>query len=101
MAELDRAFNLTNSGNAEILFQWLMMSIRSKYEPAYPALERFLVRVGRRKFIRPLYQELVDTPGGLQRAQAIYRKARPGYHPISQMTVDELITKAGGTQPAK
>ena len=101
MAELDRAFNLTNSGNAEILFQWLMMSIRSKYEPAYPALERFLVQVGRRKFIRPLYQELVNTPDGLRRAEAIYRKARPGYHPISQVTVDEVVVKAGGAKPAK
>jgi hypothetical protein len=101
MGELDRTFNLTNRGNAEILFQWLMMSIRSKYERAYPALERFLIEVGRRKYIRPLYQELVNTPEGLQRAQAIYRKARPGYHPISQITVDELIAKAGGVKPAK
>ena len=101
MAELDKAFSLTSRGNAEILFQWLMMSIRAKYEPAYPALERFLIEVGRRKFIRPLYQELVNTPDGLQRAQSIYRKARPGYHPISQITVDDLIAKATGTAPKK
>ena len=101
MAQLDQAFNLTKSGNAEILFQWLMMSIRSEYEPAYPAMERFLIEVGRRKFIRPLYQELVNTPDGLRRAQAIYKKARPGYHPISQITVDELIQKAGGAAQTK
>ena len=32
--ELDSAFNLTRSGNSEIAFQWLLMSIRNRYEPA-------------------------------------------------------------------
>ncbi len=91
MTELDRAYNFTNSGNAEILFQWLVMSIRSKYEPAYPALEKFLLEVGRRKYIRPLYQELAKSPEGMQRAKAIYAKARPGYHPIATATIDTIV----------
>jgi len=91
MADLDKAYNFTKSGNAEILFQWLLMSIRSKYEPAYPALDHFLVEVGRRKFIRPLYQELAKTPEGMTRAKAIYAMARPGYHPISAQTIDAIV----------
>jgi leukotriene A-4 hydrolase/aminopeptidase len=88
MAELDRAFHLTRSGNSEIAFQWLLMSIRNRYEPAYPRLEEFLLSVGRRKFIRPLYQELAKTPEGRQRALAIYRRARPTYHPIAVTSID-------------
>ena len=79
MGEVDRAFNLTRSGNSEIAFQWLLMSIQNKYEPAYPRLEEFLLSVGRRKFIRPLYQELAKTPEGRERALEIYRRARPTY----------------------
>lgn len=91
MAGLDAAFNLSNSGNSEILHAWLMNVIANRYEPAYPALERFLTTVGRRKFLQPLYKELAQTPAGTEMALRIYEKARAGYHSISQGTVDEIL----------
>jgi leukotriene-A4 hydrolase len=91
MSDLDSHFHFTESGNSEILFEWLMMSIKNKYQPAYPKLERFLKEVGRRKYIKPLYQELAKTPEGKQRALAIYKQARPAYHPIAAMTIDEVL----------
>ena len=91
MAELDQAFHLTQSGNSEIAFQWLLMSIHNKYEPAYPRLEEFLTSIGRRKFIKPLYEELAKTPEGKERALRIYRRARPTYHPIAVASVDEVL----------
>jgi hypothetical protein len=62
------------------------MAIRNHYEPAYPRLEEFLMTVGRRKYIKPLYDAL-----DLKRATAIYDMARPMYHPITQATLDALI----------
>ncbi|MDQ2974501.1 MAG: M1 family metallopeptidase [Acidobacteriota bacterium] len=91
MAELDDAFHLTQSGNSEIAFQWLMMSIKNRFEPAYPRLEDFLMTIGRRKFIKPLYEELAKTPEGRERALAIYRRARSTYHPISVASIDEVL----------
>ena len=91
MAELDAAFNLTKSGNSEIQFQWLLMSIRSNYAAADQRLEEFLITIGRRKFVKPLYEELIKTPTGKTRATAIYVKARAGYHPITQATVDAVV----------
>ncbi len=91
MGELDEAFRLTASGNSEITNQWLLMSIASGYEPAYTKLEEFLISMGRRKFAKPLYEELVKTPAGKERALAIYRKARPTYHPIAVATVDRIV----------
>jgi hypothetical protein len=96
MRALDEAFQLTQAGNAEIADQWLLMAVRNRYEPAYARLEQFLTTVGRRKFLKPLYEELVKTPEGKQRASNIYAKARSGYHPIAQVTVDELL---GNKQP--
>ncbi|MFN7937661.1 MAG: M1 family metallopeptidase [Bryobacteraceae bacterium] len=93
MAQLDRAFSFTKSGNAEIEFQWLRMSIRHSYALAMPRLEAFLISVGRRKFVRPLFEELLKTEDGRKRAEAIYAKARPGYHPITAATVDDLLAK--------
>jgi leukotriene A-4 hydrolase/aminopeptidase len=91
MAELDRAFRLTASSNAEITNQWLLMAIASGYEAAYPRLGEFLTSMGRRKFLKPLYEALVKTPAGKERALAIYRKARPTYHPIAVATVDKIV----------
>ena len=51
--------------------------------------------MGRRKFLQPLYEELAKTPGGNRRALAIYKQARPLYHPISVAAVDEVLKLAG------
>ncbi len=91
MAQLDAAFHFSQSGNTEIVQQWLLMAIQNDYAPAYPKLEEFLVSVGRRKFLKPLYAELAKTEGGRKRALSIYRKARPGYHPIAVATLDEIL----------
>ncbi len=91
MAELDQAFSLTQSRNAEIIHRWLLESTERDYRPAEPRVEEFLIEVGRRKFLKPLYEALAETPDGKQRAIAIYEKARPGYHPIAQTTVDQIL----------
>lgn len=92
MRELDHVFSFTRTGNSEILEEWLLMAVRNRYDPAYPRLEEFLVTVGRRKYVKPLYEELVKTPEGKTRAAAIYKKARAGYHPITVSTVDGILT---------
>lgn len=91
MAALDKAFHLTKTGNSEILDQWLLMAIQSDYSAAYPKLEEFLTHVGRQKFIKPLYVELMKTPAGQARARTIYAKARSGYHPIAQTLIDKVV----------
>ena len=53
LAELDRAFGLSQSGNSEVLFAWLQLALANRYEPAVPAAERFLPSMGRRKFVAP------------------------------------------------
>ena len=91
MTELDKAFNLTRIGNSEIAFQWLLMSIKNKYSAADTRLEEFLTTIGRRKFVKPLFEELAKTPEGTRRANEIYAKARPGYHPITVASVDAIL----------
>jgi leukotriene-A4 hydrolase len=91
MADLDATFHLSDSGNSEILSVWLIKVVESKYDPAYPALERFLTTVGRRKYLKPLYTELAKTPEGAELGLRIYEKARPGYHSVSQVTVDQIL----------
>ncbi|GAB3222572.1 M1 family metallopeptidase [Hymenobacter seoulensis] len=89
--ELDAAFQLTNSGNSEILAAWFPHTIRAGYSAADAALEQFLTRVGRRKFLAPLYKALLAVPGGTARARRIYATARPNYHAVATVTFDALL----------
>jgi leukotriene A-4 hydrolase/aminopeptidase len=91
MEELDAFGSFTASGNAEITALWLVHAIRNDYAKAFPKLENFLVNVGRRKFLSPLYNELVKTPEGKARAREIYTRARPNYHYVSASTFDKLL----------
>lgn len=91
MAELDAAFNLTDSGNVEILYLWLVRSIETRYAPGIERLERFLLEVGRNKFIRPLYQALVETDWGRDWAIEVYQRARPGYHALTRQAAERAL----------
>jgi aminopeptidase N len=91
MEELDRAFRFTASGNSEILAQWLELSIRHGYRAADERLEEFLMNVGRRKFLKPLYTELAKSEEGKRRALEIYARARPRYHSVSTGTIDKIL----------
>ena len=92
LADLDRTFRLSEQGNSEILFGWLQIAVRHRYEPAIPALERFLTSMGRRKFVRPLFASLMEQgEWGQAHARRIYAIARPGYHPVTSGSVDEIV----------
>ena len=95
LARLEGEFHFTESGNSEILCQWLQMAVEGEYLAAYPRLEEFLYSVGRRKFIKPLYVAMMKTPEGRERARRIYAKARAGYHPIAQATLDGIVGTPG------
>ena len=94
-AELDAAFKFTGTQNAETAFAWYMQAIKGGYEPAMPELENFLMTVGRGKFIYRLYGALKNSEREDHQiwAQDIYEAARPGYHPIAQRRIDDILSK--------
>jgi leukotriene-A4 hydrolase len=91
LSMLDDAFNFSNRGNSEIMAEWYVLSIHKGYQKINPYMEDFLINVGRRKFLEPIYSELAQTDEGLIFARAIYAKARPNYHSISYLTIDEIL----------
>ena len=91
LSALDRQLKLTDSPNPEIAHVWFRLAISNRYSAAYPAMERYMVAIGRRKLIVPLYRDLAATPEGKSLAVKIYAKARDGYHPVAQSTVDALL----------
>ena len=91
LQDLDRTFDFTTTRNSEVLFLWLRIAIRHHYARAMPALERFLTTVGRRKFVRPLFQDLEAQDWGKAEAKRIYVKARPGYHAMTSSALDTIV----------
>ena len=93
LSRIDAAFGFTETGNSEVLCAWLVRAIRAGYRPADERLERFLMTVGRRKYLQPLYEELLASEAGAARARALYAAARPRYHAVSTASLDRLLSK--------
>ena len=89
---LDEKFKLTESGNAIVVSNWLGLSVRTGYLPAYRRLEPFLTRVGRSYLINNIYRALSEsTPEDQELAREIYRKASQGYHPTARPAIEALL----------
>ena len=93
LTALDRRFKLTESMNSEIAHVWYRLAIANRYMAAYPAMERYMIRIGRRKLIVPLYRDLIAYPEGVTLANKIFAEAREGYHPLAQSTIADMLKK--------
>jgi len=91
VAQLDVAWSLSDSGNCAVLKEWFLVCIRSGYERADPALERYLHEQGGMWYLKPLYAELAKTPEGKERALAIFSKARPLYHESTAYEINKIL----------
>lgn len=91
LGQIDAAFKLTASSNNEVLGEWLVVTAANDYRAADARLEQFLLTVGRRKYLTPIYEALLKTAAGQQLARAVYPRARPGYHAITRHTLDGLL----------
>jgi hypothetical protein len=90
---LDAALALNRLGNSEVLYEWLILAVRNGYEPCAPALENFLTRQGRLKFVRPLYRALMELGSwGPPLARRVYARARPTYHSVVAGALDDIVT---------
>jgi aminopeptidase N len=92
-AWLDAALGLTGRGNHEILVEWLTIAAGSDHEPVFPRLREVLRRVGRMKYLRPLYTALGRHPRTRALAREVFAEAAPRYHPLSRRVVAAVMEK--------
>ena len=90
-AWLDAHFQLMGRGNYEILVDWLTLAAAADYEPAFPRIREVLLRVGRMKYLRPLYGALGHHARTRQLAREIFAAASPGYHGLSRRVVQSVL----------
>ena len=91
LEKLDNEFQLSSNGNAEILCVWFLKSIKADYQPAFEPMKQFLIKIGRRKFLQPIYEELAKNPEHKIWAKGVYKKARSNYHYVSFNTIDGIL----------
>ncbi|MGV3621776.1 MAG: M1 family metallopeptidase [Archangium sp.] len=90
---LDERFSLSKSTNSEILVGWLTLALQSGHDVVVPAAEAFLSRVGRMKYLKPLYGALHARESTKGIAKATFEKNRAKYHPIAQQVIGGLLSK--------
>jgi aminopeptidase N len=90
-AWLDGHLKLMDRGNHEILVEWLTLAAGADYEPAFARIREVLLRVGRMKYLRPLYGALGQHTRTRALACEIFAAASPGYHGLSRRVVASVL----------
>jgi leukotriene-A4 hydrolase len=91
--DLDARLDLADRGNYEILVEWLTIAAGSDYEPAFARLREVLMKVGRMKYLRPLYTALGKNKRTRALAGEIFASAREGYHSLSRRVIETVMEK--------
>ena len=88
--QLDNRYQLTTTQNAEIAWAWFQNHTVTIHTGANTSLATYMQRIGRMRFIVPLYK-LLNQYGQRELALEIYRKSRLGYPPIAQHSLDRVL----------
>jgi hypothetical protein len=90
---LDTQLRLTGRGNYEILVEWLTIAGGSDYAPVFERIREVLTRVGRMKFLRPLFTALGNHGRTQQLGREIYEAAKETYHSLSRRVIEATMEK--------
>ncbi len=91
-AELDAQYGLSAKTNYEVLVAWLLLALESGFEAVLPRVEEVLARVGRMKYLRPLYAAMAKRGGATREtAVRVFSRVRQSYHPIAQQVVEGIL----------
>jgi len=56
--KMEALYSLSNCSNVEIVFRWIRLGIKARWEPSVPEALRLATVQGRMKFVRPLFKDL-------------------------------------------
>jgi hypothetical protein len=70
---------------------WFVLGIQNNYTELNPEIRKFLIKVGRRKYILPIYEELLRNEKTAKLAKSIFENSRKNYHAVSKNSIERLI----------
>jgi len=97
LSELDAAFGLSDTSNAEIGRTWFIQVARRQHRPAYKELAQHLQRFGRTRLVRPVYVALAQNGSDLELAKELFDQARGNYHPLTNASIETAFRRLSET----
>lgn len=89
--QMEATYHFSKTKNCEITFRWQLLCLIANYTKIFPDVVAFITRVGRMKYVRPLYRQWIKADGGLAIAKDTFTKNKTFYHPIcSGMVAKDL-----------
>ncbi|KAG6999342.1 ubiquitin carboxyl-terminal hydrolase 34 [Physcia stellaris] len=84
---MGKQYGLLKSGNAELTSRFFAIGLKAKAEEVYGPTVELLGKVGRMKFVRPLYRQLAEVDRDL--AVKTFEGNRDFYHPICRNLLEK------------
>jgi aminopeptidase N len=88
---IDVHLGFKNCGNSEIMTEWFTLALENNYTEINSDIERFLKKVGRRKYLVPIYKAMNKVNPKL--AKQIFENSKNQYHAVSRNSIEELLAK--------
>ncbi len=88
---LDQKMKFSAWGNSEVMAEWFVLNINCGNREIRPEIEKFISKVGRRKFLLPIYKALVKNPEDKVWVKKVFDKSKAYYHAISRNSISELF----------
>jgi len=91
VSKLENKYGLTKYGNCEIVFSFLLIVLKAKYEPLIDFALDFACQNGRLKYVKPIYVKLFKWNLTRDRAIERYEKNISIMHPITAQVIKTVL----------
>ncbi len=93
LSALDERFHFSSAKNTEVHVAWLLLSLQSGSDAMLPQVESFLGRVGRMKYLKPLFAALHGRASTRPFAKTLFEKNSSRLHPIARQVIAGMLAK--------
>lgn len=88
----DNAMHFSTWNNSEILTEWFVLNIqKGNATKLRPEIKRFISKVGRRKYLMPIYKALSLKPADKRWAKEVFEGSKSNYHAVSKNSIEQVL----------
>jgi leukotriene-A4 hydrolase len=93
LSTLDQRFGFSTAKNTEVHVAWLLLSLQCGSTVVLPQVEAFLGRVGRMKYLKPLFAALHARAETRAVAARVFAQNQGRLHPIARQVIGGLLAR--------
>ena len=98
LATLDERFKFSSAQNTEVHVAWLLLALQCGSETVLPQVEAFVGRVGRMKYLKPLFAALHGRASTKDLAKKLFEQNTARFHPIARQVISGMLSKERPTR---